>query len=152
MLPTASVARSLPFSAAARALSVAFDLKSLISDLTFDLTSPVLPLAGCAFATAFGAEVVVAGFAALVAAGLTVDVFAAAGLAVAFFMGAGFAAAFGFSVSAMGICSYRLSAGTQMGAAMSHICTGGALVNYSTIKLHLKSICLSVVAKPSTQR
>ena len=128
------------------------DLKSFISDLTFDVTPSVLPLAGCAFATAFGAEVVAAGFAALAAAGLTAAVFAAAGLAAALFTGAGFAAAFGFSVSAMGICSYRLSAGTQMGAAISYICTGGALVNYSTIKLHLKSICLSVVAKSSTQR
>jgi hypothetical protein len=112
MLPTASVARSLPFSAAARALSVALALKSFISDLTFDVTPSVLPLAGCAFAIAFGADLDAAGFAALVAAGLTAAVFAAAGLAVAFFAGAGFAAAFGFSVSAMGICSYRLSAGT----------------------------------------
>jgi hypothetical protein len=101
---------------------------------------------------AFGVEVDAAGFDALVAAGLTAADFVAAGLAVAFFTDAGFAAAFGFSVSAMGICSYRLSAGTQKGAAISYICMDGALVNYSTIKLHLKSICLSVVAKSSTQR
>jgi hypothetical protein len=127
-------------------------LKSFISDFTFDLTPSVLPLAGCAFATDVGAEADAAGFVALVAAALTAAVFATVGLAVAFLTGAGFAAAFGFSVSAMGICSYRLSAGTHMGTTISYICTGGALVNYSTIKLHLKSICLSVVAKSSTQR
>jgi hypothetical protein len=49
-----------------------------MSDLTFDLTLSVLPWAGCAFATAFGAAV-------LALVGL-----AAAGLMAAFSAGAGF--------------------------------------------------------------
>jgi hypothetical protein len=57
-----------------------------MSDLTFDLTFSVLPWAGCAFATAFGAAVLaLLGLAAAFAAGL-----AAAGLVAAFFAGADF--------------------------------------------------------------
>ena len=95
MLSTASVARSLPFVAAARTLSVACALKSSMPDLTFDLTLPASPLGGCVFATAFGAAAV-ADFAVVLTAGLAV-----AGLLADFSAGAGLGTALGRWVSAI---------------------------------------------------
>ena len=77
MLLTASDARSLPRSAASRAVSVALSLKFFMSSLTLFVVSCVLPLGAIAFATAltaafgltavFGLELVfAAGFAATV--------------------------------------------------------------------------------------
>jgi hypothetical protein len=96
--------------------------------LTFDLTLSALPLAGCAFATAFGAAVLAL---ARVAAGLV----------------AVFLAAAGFSVSAIKMTPFEQLGAKEMVLLPTNICIAGALVNYSTGNLVLKSICRSIVAK-----
>ena len=92
MLATASVARSLPFSAAARAPSAALALKLFISSLTFDFMSSVLPFNGMALTKVFGAAL---GFTVLAVFGAAFG-FAALGAAA-------LVVAFGFSVSAIKI-------------------------------------------------
>jgi hypothetical protein len=100
--------------------------------LTFDLTLSALPLAGCAFATAFGAAVLAL---ARVAAGLV----------------AAFLAAAGFSVSAIKMTPFEQLGAKEIVLLPINICIAGALVNYSTANLVLKSICRSIVAKSRSQ-
>jgi hypothetical protein len=108
-----------------------------MSDLTFDFALSVVPLDGCALATALGA-------AALVLAGLAVGL--AAGLTAA-----GLEAAAGLLVSAIRMTPFEQLGAKEIVLLRINICIAGALVNYSTANLVLKSICRCVVAKSQSR-
>jgi hypothetical protein len=69
----------------------------------------------------------------------------AAGLA------ADFLATAGFSVSAIRMTPFEQLGAKENVLLPSDICIAGALVNYSTVNLVLKSICRSIVAKTQSQ-